>query len=214
MALTGYFIPYFTDNISFFKIRTLHIEGLETIPPQIVANEIEALRNNWLFIRKDILLDRLNKSTKNAIKDLDIERTFSGSGVDLKIKIKEREPLFQVISGNTKIFYDDEGSQFQSIYINAPIPLIYTHDINFINKNFKNVKELMKLSNIKEVYITELNTIVYLKDNLKLILPPIFLFDKNLLNYLIKLRENYSMGTGVQEMEINRDLVIIRGERE
>ena len=216
MALLGFFMPYFTDNISFFKIKTLQIEGLETIPSHVVVDEIRALRNNWLFIRKDILLNRLNESTKNAIKDLNIERSFSARGVDLKIEIEERKPFFQAISGDTKVFFDEDGVQFKSPYINTPIPLIYTYDLDFIKQNFKNIKELVELmkSDIRECYITDLNTIIYLKDGTKIILPPPFLLDINLLNYLMKLRGNYNIGMDVQEMEINmEDLVIIRGEK-
>ena len=28
MALAGFFLPYFTDNISFFKIKALHIDAV------------------------------------------------------------------------------------------------------------------------------------------------------------------------------------------
>ncbi len=216
MALLGFFMPYFTDNISFFKIKTLQIDGLETIPSYVVVDEIRALKNNWLFIRKYIFLDRLNKSTKNAIEDLNIERSFSTRGVELKVEIRERKPLFQVISGDVRVFFDDDGVQFQSPYINTPIPLIYTYDLDFIKQNFKNIKELLKLmkSDMRECYITELNTIIYLKDGTKIILPPPFLLDINLLNYLMKLRKNYNIGMDMQEVEINiEDLVIIRGEK-
>ncbi len=216
MALLGFFMPYFTDNIPFFKIKTLQIEGLETVPPHVVVDEIRALRNNWLFIRKDILLNRLNESTKNAIKDLNIERSFSATGVDLKIEIKERKPLFQVIGDDVKVFFDEDGVQFKSPYINTPIPLIYTYDLDFIDQNFKNIKELVKLMkpDIRECYVTDLNTIVYLKDGTKVILPPPFLLDVNLLNHLMKLHENYNIGTDMQEVEINMEgLVIIRSEK-
>ena len=75
MALAGFFIPHFTDNISFFKIRVLQVEGLETIPPHVVAEEVKKLKNNWLFINKYVLLKNINTSTGNAVKDIEITRS-------------------------------------------------------------------------------------------------------------------------------------------
>ncbi|MFN3976686.1 MAG: cell division protein FtsQ/DivIB [Aquificaceae bacterium] len=217
MALAGFFIPYFIDSISFFKIRVLQVEGLETIPPHVVAEEVKKLKNNWLFINKYVLLKNINMSTGNAVKDVDITRKFSTGGVDLKITIKERKPVFSVINNNSKIFFDEDGKMFQSPYINYSIPLIYTYDIELINKNFNTVKSLINLLNshnaLMDMYITEINTIAYLTNGTKLILPPLLLIDQNMLKIVSKLLKDYNISI-YKELEIGADgLIIMRGEK-
>ncbi|MFN3599447.1 MAG: cell division protein FtsQ/DivIB [Aquificaceae bacterium] len=215
MALAGYFVPYFTDNISFFKIKRLHIEGLETIPPQVISEEIKNLKNNWLFINKIILLKNLNNRTNNAIKDIDIERIFTKNGVELKVKAQERSPLFCVISDNDKFFFDEDGIPFQSPYINVNVLPIYGKGIDIVAKNFNKIKNLIGIvkEETRDIYITELNTIIYLKDGTKLVLPPPFLLDENVLYYLEKVK-TYNINMRAKEVEIsNRDIIIIRGDR-
>ena len=215
MALAGYFVPYFADNIEFFKIKTLHIEGLETIPPQVIIEEVKNFKNNWLFINEMILLKSLNNRTNNSIKDMNIERIFTKNGVELKINVQERRPLFCVVKDDAKIFFDEMGETFQSPYINFHIPLIYSQDINIITKNFKNTKELINITKeeLREVYATELSTIVYLKDGTKLVLPPLFLLDENVLYYLGRIK-TYITNMQAREVEISdKNLIIIRGEK-
>ncbi|MFN3870192.1 MAG: cell division protein FtsQ/DivIB [Aquificaceae bacterium] len=212
MALAGYFFPYFTDNIPFFKVKALHVEGLESIPPQVVLEEVKNLKNNWLFINKSTLLKNLNKKTNNAVEDIEIERVFSKSGVELKINIKERKPLFSVIKDNTKVFFDEDGNIFQSPYINTVDPLVYSQDLNVIAQNFSNIKKLIMLmqKDIREVYVTELNTIIYLKNGTKLVLPPLFLLDEKVLYYIKKVKI-YNIDMWAKEIEIgNKQLLIIR----
>ena len=215
MALAGFFIPHFTDNISFFKIRVLQVEGLETIPPHVVAEEVKKLKNNWLFINKYVLLKNINTSTGNAVKDIEITRRFGRNGVVLKITIKERKPVFSVISNNSKIFFDEDGTAFQSPYINFSTPLIYTYDIGLINKNFNNAKSLINLlsshSVLMDIYVTEISTIAYLKNVTKLVLPPLFLINESLLEHVSKLLKDYNIDM-YKEIEIGTDnLIIIRG---
>ncbi len=215
MALAGFFIPYFIDNISFFKIRVLQVEGLETIPPHVVAEEVKKLKNNWLFINKYVLLKNINMSTGNAVKDVDITRKFSTKGVDLKITIKERKPVFSVINNNSKIFFDEDGKMFQSPYINYSIPLIYTYDIELINKNFNTVKSLINLLNshnaLMDMYITEISAVAYLTNGTKLVLPPPILINKSMLKIVSKLLKDYNISI-YKELEIGADgLIIMRG---
>lgn len=214
MALAGFFVPHFTDNIPFFKIKVLRIEGAETIPPQLIVEEVKKLKNNWLFINESALLKNINNNTGNAVKSIDIKRIFSSNGVELKIIIKERKPLFYVISNGFKVFFDEDGIMFQSPYVNTSNPLVHTHDIKLIKENFENIKDLISLLNkdLKEVYITTLATITYLKGGVRIILPPPFLLDEGLLERVAKLLKDYNIDMYAKELEISEDgLVIIRG---
>ena len=215
MALAGFFLPYFTDNISFFKIKALHIDGLESIPPQVIVEEVKKLKNNWLFINKNILMSNINKNTGNAVKDIEITRIFSKNGVELKLSVKERKPVFSVINNEVKIFFDEDGVMFQSPYINYHTPTIYTYSVELINKNFAIMKDLIKLldssGTLTDVYATELSTIAYFKGGTKLILPPLFLIDGGLLKHVAKLLKDYNIDM-YKEIEISKEgLVIIRG---
>ncbi|MFN7064798.1 MAG: cell division protein FtsQ/DivIB [Aquificaceae bacterium] len=214
MALAGYFVPYFTDNIAFFKIRSLHIEGLETIPPQIVVEEVKNLKNNWLFINETILFKSLNKRVNNAIRSVNIERAFTKNGVELKVKIQERRPLLHIMGDNGKVLLDEEGNILQSSYINAPNLSVYAHDINLVTKNFKNIKGLVELlrEEIREVYIAELNTVVYLRNGTKVVLPPPPLLDRDVLYQLERIK-TYNIQAEEIEIGGKDDVVIIRGEK-
>ncbi|MDW8032621.1 MAG: hypothetical protein RMH93_03645 [Aquificaceae bacterium] len=215
MALVGFFVPHFTDNIPFFKVKALYIEGLETIPPDVVAEEVKNLKNNWLFINSDILLRNLNSATGNSISDLKVRRIFSKGGVELEIKIKERKPIFTVIEDGTVTFFDEMGIQFWSPYMDTVNPVVYTHDIDMIEKNFESMKNIIHKINLdlNEIYVTNLGTIIYTKEGLRLTLPPLFFLSKNLVENVARLQINYNI-IDVKEMEINTEgLVIIRGEK-
>ncbi len=213
MALAGFFAPYFTDNIPLFKVKAVHVEGLRSIPLHIIIEEIRNLKNNWLFINKRILLENINKNTGNAVEDIEIDRVFASSGVELRINIKERTPFVSVIHGDRKVFFDEKGVVFNSPFINVAEPIVYTFDIDYIQRNFSKVRGLVvHLKEIKEVYITDISTIAYLKSGVRLILPPLTLLDESLLEKLKRVIGNYNIDMQVKELEINTDgLIIARG---
>lgn len=217
MAIAGFFIPYFTDNISFFKIKALHIEGLENIPSEVVVEEVRKLKNNWLFINRTILLKNINKTTNNSISNLEITRSFSSNGVELKVKIEERKPVFTAIKDEDVVFFDESGAQFYSPYIPPANPTVYTHEIDLITRNFANLKNLIDLigADLKEVYVTNLATIAYTGDGVKITLPPLFLLNRNLVENVARIRMGYNINLDMKEMEISTEgIVIIRGEKE
>ena len=214
MAIAGFFTPYFTDNISFFKIRALHIEGLENIPSEVIVEEVRKLKNNWLFINRAILLKNINDVTNNSVSNLELSRSFSSGGVELKLKIEERKPIFTAIKDDEVVFFDKSGIQFYSPYIPPANLTVYTHEIELINKNFENLKNLIDLigEDLKEVYVTNLATIAYTKDGMKITLPPLFLLNRNLVENVATIRMGYNINLDMKEMEINTEgIVIIRG---
>lgn len=216
MGLSGFFVPYFTDNIEFFKIRALHIEGLETIPPEVVVDEIKRFKNNWLFVNDVILLQNLNRQTGNSINSVDTERVFTSRGVELKILIEERKPLVTVIKDDTVYFFDKNGVVFQSQYIKAKKPLVYTHDVEFIRRNFAGLRMLIDLlgENAGEIYVTDLNTVIYKGEGLKIIMPPLFFLDRKIVENVVNVIRVYNIDMSTRELDANIEgIVIIRGEK-
>ncbi|QID34035.1 cell division protein FtsQ/DivIB [Pampinifervens florentissimum] len=214
MGLSGFFFPYFTDNIEFFKIKALHIEGLKTIPSEIVVDEIKKFKNNWLFIDSTTLLKNLNSRTGNSVSSVKIDRVFSSRGVELKIFIEERKPIITVIKDDIVYFFDKNGTVFQSQYMKVAKPLVYTHDIELIKKNFSKLDMLIELTggNLGEIYITNLNTVAYTEDGLKITMPPIFLLDKRVVEKLTNVFKVYNIDMNTKELDLNMEgLVIIRG---
>ncbi len=213
MALSGFFFPYFTDNIDFFKIKALHIEGLETIPSEVVVDEIKKFKNNWLFINNPNLLKNLNSRTGNAVSSVKIDRIFSSSGVELKIFIEERRPIVTVIKDDVVYFFDKEGTAFQSQYMKIVKPLVYTHDIELIKRSFNNLSMLINSigKGLGEVYVTNLNTVVYTGEGLKITMPPIFLLNKQVVENMVNTFKVYNIDMNTKELDLNMEgLVIIR----
>lgn len=215
MALGGFFVPYFINNISFFRIKTLHIEGLETIPPDVVVEEVGNLKNNWLLINSRVLMKNLNKATGNSVSEVKISRSFSSEGVDLKVNIRERKPIFMVVEDDKISFFDENGIKFHSPYIKAARTVIHTHRIDIVSENFENIKNIVKSidEDIREIYITKLGTTIYTNKGLKIMLPPPFLLNEKLIHSVTKIYADYNIiGIEVKEIEMNMEgLVVVRG---
>lgn len=208
MGLGGFFVPYLTDNIDFFKIKTLHIEGLETIPPQVIVEEVSNFKNNWLFINKRTFLNNINARTGNAVKDISIKRIFSSRGVELKITVKERKPVMVVFEGETYYFFDEEGTVFRSPYIKTFRPVVYTYNIKLIESNFHNLKRIIEyfgtaISTIQDIYVTNINTIVYTENGLKINMPPLFMLDERKIANIAKLFKEYNIPMNAKEIDVS-----------
>lgn len=218
MAMAGFFTPYFTDNIPFFKVKALHLQGLETIPPEVVAQEVSKLKNNWLFISEGVLLKNLNQATGNAVSSLDLSRSFRKGGVELIVSLQERRPFFSLVKDGELLFFDERGVPFSSPYLQAVEPLIYAHDTELVKQNFHKIKSLLDTMGreVEEIYLTEISTVVYTKDRVKIVLPPPILLQEELLRKIAKLRKNYNLVLNVKEMEVSTEgLIIVRhGEAE
>ncbi len=217
MGLFGFFIPYFTDNLDFFKVKALHIEGLETIPPEVVVDEVRKFKNNWLFINTTTLLKNLNTKTGNSINSVRIDRVFTNRGVELNIYIQERKPFIAIVKDDTMYFLDKNGTLFQSPYIKTTKPIAYTYDIEFVKKNFTNLKMLIDSigNDLTEVYITNISTIAYTSGGLRINMPPLFLLDHQTVENLIKVFKAYNIDMRIKELDLNMEgLVIMKGEKQ
>ncbi|RMH80462.1 MAG: hypothetical protein D6674_04350 [Acidobacteria bacterium] len=212
-GLGGFFVPHFTDSIPFFKVKRVYVEGTETIPPALIAEEISRLKNNWIFINSGILFSNINKKTGNAVKNVKLERIFTREGVELRVKIEERKPFVTVIRDGDVIFFDRDGFSFQSPYTDQTEPLFYTHDLELIKENFDSVKYIMevigRVEHISEAYVTNINTLIYTKEGLKIVLPSLVSLEKEDVNRILKV---YNIGMGVREIDLsNHGFAIIRG---
>ncbi len=216
MGLSGFLFPYFTDNIDFFKIKALHIEGLETIPSEVIVDEIRKFKNNWLFIDNTTFLRSLNNKTGNSINSVKTDRVFSTKGVELRIFVEERKPIVTMIKDDLVYFLDENGTVFQSQYMQVVKPVVYTHDIELVKRNFNNLKMLIDLTggNLGEIYITNLNTVAYTIEGLKINMPPIFLLNRQTLQNVIDVFKIYNIDMKTKELDLNMEgIVIIRGEK-
>lgn len=215
MSILGFFLPFFIDNIDFFRIKTLYVEGIETIPPEIVVNEIKQIKNNWLFINSSMLLHNLNSRTGNSINNVKIDRIFTSRGVELKITIEERKPIITVIKDDSVFFFDEHGVLFQSSYIELFHPLIYAHDIEFLRDNFANLRGLIDVmgSSLEEIYITNLKTVVYTKNKIRIVMPQLSLLNKQYLEYIKYVFEAQDIDSmNIREIELNIDGMLILKE--
>ncbi len=146
-----------------------------------------------------------------------IDRVFSIEGVKLKIFIEERKPIFTVIKDDTIYFFDKNGVLFQSEYMKVVKPLVYTHDIELVMKNFNKLTMLINSleKELREIYITDLNTIAYTQEDLKIVMPPIFLLNEQLVRNLIDTFKAYNINMSVKELDLSIEgLVIIRELKE
>ncbi|MCS7307027.1 MAG: hypothetical protein NZ526_00580, partial [Aquificaceae bacterium] len=63
--------------------------------------------------------------------------------------------------------------------------------------------------------VTNLATIAYTEDGVKITLPPLFLLNRNLVENVAIIRMGYNINLDMKEMEINTEgVVIIRGGKE
>ena len=212
VSATGFFFPYVIDSLPYFKIRNLEVEGAVVIPVELVAKAVSEVKNNWLFLytHKGKVLESLREATGDAVEDVKIEPKFSLKGVDVKLTVIEREPLIKVVVDEKVFFLDEKGYEFSSLYHTSDYPIAYTSDEQLLKDNFKTLVKLVKMfeeSNINSInlYITDINTIVYIDNYLRITIPPIFSINDEI---LIKLREIYKI-QDVKEVNIISEGVAI-----
>ncbi len=183
MAFVGFFMPSFIDSSPIFKVRNINIEGLNSIPEAEVREVVKVVGSNWLLVSEEQLFKFLNRKMGNSVKEVNIVRKFSLSGVDLEVLVKERIPVATVNVEGGVYFADMNGVLFMNEYIKEPVyPVVYTEKFNssdFVNL-YRYIIEKIDFK-IKEIYISNDRIILYVSDkpNLKIILPPVeFLDDK------------------------------------
>lgn len=195
ISISSFFFPYVIDSIPILKIKSIKIEGLEIIPAYVISTAIsEGVKNNVLFLytHKKRLMEKLNDLSGGAIKEIQIYPSFSLEGCDVKIAVKERKVYATVIAENSIFFFDSEGFKFGSKYHQITEPIIYTSDISLVEEYFSVIKQVVDTLNINykvaNMYVTDVSTIIYTKEGVKISIPPIFAISESLIDKIGKLR--------------------------
>jgi len=214
MALAGFHLPTFVDNLSFFKVKELRVEGAFFIPPDLFSKGVAEFKNNWLFITEEGLLRVLNRLTDNSIEEVKLERQFSRDGVRITLKVKERVPFLTAVSQDKVIFFDNKGETFFNPYLTTKEPYVYADDINLIKERFPIMKNLVSVfnENLDSIYLETKYTLIYTKHGKKIILPPFALIDEEALERAKKI---YNIDIQVKEVDLRAGkMAIIKEEQE
>lgn len=218
ISIASFFFPYIIDSLPFFKIKTLEIEGLHHIPSHIVSTTIiERSKNNVIFLytQKHSIIKKLNDLSGDAIKELQIRTTFSLDGSNVKILVNERKVFLSVVIEGKIYFFDEEGYKFNSKYYQTSYPIVYTDNLSLVENFFDKVKGLIDVLQAHgykpiTVYLTDINTILYTDNELRIVTPPIFIVDSNLISKVNRIINN-SILTNIKHIEfVSEDVVIIR----
>ncbi len=175
MAVLGYTLPFFLDNINFFKAKKIEVYKSKYINDKKIEEVLAQFNWNWLFLKESTVKKLLNESLGGIVKDVSIDRNITKEGIVLKINVYEKEPV-AVIKENNKIYLVDEnGNILPYRYIKDKYPVIFTNNIDNLREKFVFFYEnILSRSNIRETYVSDNKIILYLKDpNVKLLLPPL-----------------------------------------
>ncbi|MGB9873916.1 MAG: cell division protein FtsQ/DivIB [Hydrogenobacter sp.] len=213
MALAGFFLPVFVDTLPYFKVKAIEVEGNTTIPTYVFSQAVGELKNNWLFITENTLLEKLNYLTDNSVEDVKVDRVFQKDGVILRLHVKDRTPFLMVFDGEKKVFFDDKGVPFFSKYIPEKKPYIYTHSVKLVKDNFPMLKKLLEVCKsylpVKDIYLSDVNTLVYTTNNIKVLLPPLEQMDYTALKRLERI---YNISMEAKEIDLTtQGMAIIKG---
>ncbi len=175
MAVLGYTLPFFLDNINFFKAKKIEVYKSKYINDKQIEEVLAQFNWNWLFLKESTVKKLLNESLGGIVKDVSIDRNITKEGIVLKINVYEKEPV-AVIKENNKIYLVDEnGNILPYRYTKDKYPVIFTNNIDNLREKFVFFYEnILSRSNIRETYVSDNKIILYLKDpNVKLLLPPL-----------------------------------------
>ncbi len=175
MAVLGYTLPFFLDNINFFKAKKIEVYKSRYINDKKIEEVLAQFNWNWLFLKESTVKKLLNESLGGIVKDVSIDRDITKEGIVLKIKVYEKEPV-AIIKENNKIYLvDEKGNILPYRYINGKYPVIFTNNIDNLREKFVFFYEnILSRSNIRETYVSDNKIILYLTNpNVKLLLPPL-----------------------------------------
>ena len=110
----------------FLEIKTVEIEGNETLETQVIARKINGMvagkyfgiipKNNYLFLTEEKIKRMLEDEFKK-IKSVEISRTFPDR---LKITVTERKALIVWCSGETCHIIDEQGFAYTPVSLDSP----------------------------------------------------------------------------------------------
>jgi len=198
MALGGFFLPGFLDTIPLFKIRVIQVSGTQTVSPGDISSACyQASKGNWLFLSSDRLLAEANNLTKNSIEQVKIKREITWDGAKINVEVQERMAIASVVHDTNILLIDHKGEFFYNPAIESPLPVVYTFSFDYIKKHFPNLKAFIDFvkemdPKIKEIYVTDRSTIVYISSN-KIVLPPISRLDLSMFDRIKKVYNKLEM---------------------
>ena len=198
MALGGFFLPGFLDTIPLFKIRVIQVSGTQTVSPGDISSACyQASKGNWLFLSSDRLLAEANNITKNSIEQVKIKREITWDGAKINVEVQERMAIASVVHDTNILLIDHKGEFFYNPAIESPLPVVYTFSFDYIKKHFPNLKAFIDFvkemdPKIKEIYVTDRSTIVYISSN-KIVLPPISRLDLSMFDRIKKVYNKLEM---------------------
>ncbi len=175
MAVLGYTLPFFLDNINFFKAKKIVVYKSKYINGKKVEEVLAQLNWNWLFLKESTVKKLLNESVGGIVRDVNIDRDITKEGIVLKIKVYEKEPVAVVKENNRIYLVDEKGNILPYRYIKDRYPVIFTNSIDNLREKFVFFYEnILSKSSIRETYVSDNKIILYLTDpNVKLLLPPL-----------------------------------------
>ncbi|WP_333784986.1 hypothetical protein [Thermocrinis sp.] len=200
MALGGFFLPGFLDTIPLFKIRVIQVSGTQTVSPNIISSACyQASKGNWLFLSSDRLLAEANKLTKNSIEQVRIKREITWDGAKINVEVQERRAIASVVHDTNILLIDHKGEFFYNPAMEGILPVVYTFSFDYIKKHFPNLKAFIDFVKemdlkIKEIYVTDRSTIVYVSSN-KIVLPPISRLDSYMFDRIEKVYNKLEMNS-------------------
>ncbi len=175
MAVFGYTLPFFLDNINFFKAKKIVVYKSRYINDKKIEEALARFNWNWLFLKESTIKKLLNESVGGIVKDVNIDRDITEEGIVLKIRVYEKEPVAVVKENNRIYLVDEEGNILPYRYIKDKYPVIFTNNIDNLREKFVFFYEnILSRSSIRETYVSDNKIILYLTDpNIKLLLPPL-----------------------------------------
>ncbi|SHK14902.1 cell division protein FtsQ/DivIB [Thermocrinis minervae] len=211
MAMVGYFLPYLIGYLPFFKVRGINVLSTTYIPPSAISEiVVQRYKGNWLYMSSDGLKSAINSRFFNAVEELDIRRLITKEGAYLEIYLKERKPYFTVFYQDKVFYVDQKGNLFQNPYIPITYPYIYTYDVSIVKDYFKNINSLISVmgEGLKEIYLSDIQTVLYSEKGNKFILPPIWEIDQQIIGSLSRVY-NMSMTGSTVDLTL-KDMVILK----
>lgn len=217
MALAGFFFPGFLTSLPTFRIKEIHIYGANSIPPSAISSSVyQVSKNNWLFLDSKKLLAKANELTNNSLESVRIERMPSLDGARVNVYVQERVPIAYVVHDNSFMMIDKQGELFYNPAIENKLPIIYTFSFDYVKKHYTNLNNLVESIkdmgfSINEVYVTDMNTIIYASGG-RIILPPLSQISPLVLDRTKKIYNK--IGTGKMDVLItSENMAVIKEEK-
>jgi cell division protein FtsQ len=200
-----------------FRIKEIHIYGANSIPPSAISSSVyQVSKNNWLFLDSKKLLAKANELTNNSLESVRIERMPSLDGARVNVYVQERVPIAYVVHDNSFMMIDKQGELFYNPAIENKLPIIYTFSFDYVKKHYTNLNNLVESIkdmgfSINEVYVTDMNTIIYASGG-RIILPPLSQISPLVLDRTKKIYNK--IGTGKMDVLItSENMAVIKEEK-